>query len=174
MRDLQLFYYTRVIAKLPIETYQRVSKVYNAMQQSCPYASDTSKHCDYSNGSCTFQKELKDVEWIAWNEYNSPKSILIINESPDLLKLFNHSDNSKHRLVVLTENASTTKYCVADLLGLRVGDIFVPAETCVRICNMLWYIDINVVKGQGTASLMEELVTKLFEGEAAYAGPTLL
>ena len=30
---------------------------------------------------------MKDVEWIAWNEYDSPKPVLIINEVPNLLKL---------------------------------------------------------------------------------------
>ena len=176
MRDLQLFYYTRVIAKLPIETYQKATKAYEVMQQSCPYA-DASKSNHHPNGLCTFQNELKDVEWIAWNEYDSPKSVLIINECPDLARLSKPSGDNidmKHRLIVLTENASTAKHCVADLLVLRVGDAFVPAETCVRICNVMWYIDKSVMVGQDTTLLMEELVTRLFEAEVAYAGPTLL
>ena len=38
---------------------------------------------------------------------------------------------------------------MADLLALRIGDVFVPAETCVRVCNVLWYIDSSVLAGQG-------------------------
>ena len=59
------------------------------------------------------------------------------------------------------------------MLALRMGDVFVPAERCVRVCNVMWYIDINDVKGVKKASLMEQLVTRLFEGEARYAGPSL-
>ena len=174
LRDLQLFYYTRVIAKLPIETYQRVVNAFNAMQQACPYANtldhDNNHHL---NGMCTFERELKDVEWMAWNDYDSLKPVLIINGSPDIHRLSKHPNHDKNQLIVLTENANTMKQSVADLLALRMGDVFVPAERCVRMCNVMWYIDINSVKGVKKASLMEQLVTRLFEGEARYAGPSL-
>lgn len=177
LRDLQLFYYIRVIAKLPIETYQRAVNAFDAMQQACPYA-NTLEHDNnhHLNGMCTFGRELKDVEWMAWNDYDSLKPVLIINGSLDIHRLSKypkHPNHDKNQLIVLTENANSMKQSVADLLALRMGDVFVPAERCVRICNVMWYIDTNIVKEVNKTSLVEQLVTRLFEAEARYAGPSL-
>ena len=45
-----------------------------------------------------------------------------------LTRLSKHPNHDKNQLIVLTENASSMKQSVADLLALRMGDVFVPAR----------------------------------------------
>ena len=129
LRDLQLFYYTRVMAKLLIETYQRVVNAFNAMQQACPYANtldhDNNHHL---NGMCTFERELKGVEWMAWNDYDSLKPVLIINGSPDIHRLSKHPNDDKNQLIVLTENANSDEAEGGRYVGIEDG-------RCVCACR---------------------------------------